>query len=319
MNTLLIAATLVLGADEPPKKPTSARPTALVLKIKGEVVAEGQKGKRRVELGDFLFPGETVSAAADAEALLVFLLRDEHRRLKPGARTTCSRDDCDPSDATEKLGGAAKLPRKNLTKIREIPVSAGGGVGVFRGDKLLTGPAIEPLAGTFVTTTRPAFRWPPVKNAREYLVELRDAGGQLLWKKTAKEAKLAYPEKEKPLQLGLGYLWTVRAALPDDETKVVVELSRFTLVDEAEEKDLQAVRKLAGSDAEADLLLAAAAFEGYHVLAEALEVFEKLARLYPKVARHHLALANYLDLAGRPEKAKESRERARLLGAPSRP
>jgi hypothetical protein len=319
MNTLLLAATLVLGADEPPKKPLSARPTALVLKVKGEVVAEGQKGKHRVEIGDFLFPGETVSAAANAEALLVFLLRGESRRLKPGTRTTCTRDDCDPAGATEKLDSTAKLPRRNLTKVREIPVGAGGGVGVFRGDKLLTGPALEPLAGTFVTTTRPAFRWPSVTNAREYLVELRDAGGQLLWKTTAKEPKLAYPEKEKPLQHGLGYLWTVRAALPDDETKLVVEMSRFTLVDEAEEKDLQAVRKLAGSNAEEDLLLAAAAFEGYHLLAEALEVFEKQARLYPKVARHHLALANYLDLTGQPEKAKAARAKAKQLGAPSRP
>src|ERR1051326_1938973 len=95
MSALLIVASFFLGADEPPKKPISARPMALVLKVKGAVSAEGKKGKRRVEAGDYLFPGETVSAGADAEALLVFLLRGERRRLKPGVRTTCTRDDCD--------------------------------------------------------------------------------------------------------------------------------------------------------------------------------------------------------------------------------
>src|SRR5688500_9638954 len=109
MNTLLITAALLLGADDG-RKPLSARPAALVLKVKGEVAAEGRLGaKRRVEAGDLLLPGETVSAAADGEALLIFLVRNERRRLKPGARATLTRDDCDPADAAERLGGETRV------------------------------------------------------------------------------------------------------------------------------------------------------------------------------------------------------------------
>src|SRR5262245_19105458 len=121
MNTLLLTATILLGLDEP-KKPLSARPTVLVLKVQGEVKAEGRLGRRRVEKGALLLPGETLTAAKDAEATLVFMLRGERRRLKSGARATLTRDDCDPADATEKDAGALKLHRRNLTKVREVEV-----------------------------------------------------------------------------------------------------------------------------------------------------------------------------------------------------
>jgi hypothetical protein len=315
MTIVFLAATVVLGFDDLPKKPHYARPTAMLLQVKGEVVAEGRLGKRRLEQGDFLLPDETVSAAADAEATLVFLKRRESRRLKPGGRATLTRDDCTPADALEKLDAPPKLLPANLTKVREVEVREGGGVGVVRGEKPAGEARVEPLSGTFITSTRPAFRWPGVPKALRYAVELRDAGGQLLWKATTKEAMLAYPEKEKPLAYGLGYRWGVRALLPEDEEKPAVEGSRFTLLFEDEVKEVETVQKLAASDAEEDLLLAAAAFEGYHLHDRALEVFEKLARLRPRVARYHEALANYYEHAGRADRVKEARETAKRLRA----
>jgi hypothetical protein len=74
-----------------------APPTALVLKVKGEV----RQGPRRVAEGDFLLPGQVVTSAAGAKALVVFLLSGQRGRLKPCGRTTLTRDGCDPADVVE--------------------------------------------------------------------------------------------------------------------------------------------------------------------------------------------------------------------------
>jgi hypothetical protein len=313
MGKLLIAVTLMLGADDVPEKPLSARPAALVVRVKGAVVAGGRVGRRRVGPGDFLLPGETVSAAADAEALLVFLLRGERRRLRPGARATLTRDGCDPAVAVEPVGPAG-LPREALTKVREVEVREGGGVGVVRGGAPATEARVTPLFGTFVPTDRPAFAWPPVEGAEGYILQLKDGSGRG-WKAMTKEAKLAYPERERPLEFGQKYLWTVKARLQDGGERTVVDESNFKVLLRGEPEELAAVRKLAEGGGVEGLLLAAAAFEGYGVYDEALRVFEKLARLQPGVARYQLALARYYRHAGRPDKAREALERAKKLGA----
>lgn len=311
MNPLLIA-TALLAFDEAPKKPLSARPTVLVLKVKGAVTAEGRLGTHRVEAGDYLLPGETVSAAPAAEALLVFLVKGERRRLKPGGRMTLTRDDGTPADAAERLG-PARLPRKNLTKVREVEIREGGGVGVVRGGRPTTEARIAPLYGTFVAADRLIFTWPAVDKAQRYILGFSD--GSRSWKVSIKQNRLDYAAKGKRFSSGQKYVWTVKALLPGGDEKPVVEESKFVVLSEEERQELAAVRKLAASDEPADLLVAAAACEGYGVLDEALTIFEKLARLQPKVARWQLALARYYRHAGRPDKAKEAQEMAKKLGA----
>src|ERR1700730_7587711 len=124
-SLLLLTTTWFLWSADAPQKPVSAGPAAMVLKVKGEVTSQGKGAKRRVDPGDFLLPGETVSAGSDAEALLIFLLPGERRRLKPGSRATLTRDGCEPADAAEMVAGEAKLSRKNLTKVREVEVREG--------------------------------------------------------------------------------------------------------------------------------------------------------------------------------------------------
>lgn len=316
MNMLWLAMVVFLDGKDAPKKPLSARPAALVLTVKGTVTARGRLPRpHRVEPGDFLLPGETITTAADAGAIVVFLLKGERRRFKSAIRATLTLDGCDPAGATELLG-AARLPRKNLTKVREVEVGEGGGIGVVRGGKPPAESRLTPLFGTFVMTDRPPFAWPAVDKAESYTVELKDAAGRRLWRTVAKEAKLDYPVGEKPLSTDAPkYLWTVKARLPDGDEKTVVNDSNFKLLFEGEGKALVPVRKLADSDDPADLLLAAAAFEGYGVLDEALKAFEKLARKQPTVARYQLALARYYRHGGRPDKAREALEQAKKLGA----
>jgi hypothetical protein len=282
MNLVLLTVRLLFGADDAPKKPQSARPTAIVIKVKGMVTAKGRDGQRPVGPGEYFLPGETVAAAADAEAMLVFLVPNERRRLRAGASATLTRDGCEPAHAVEPAG-PTKLSRKNLTKVREVEVREGGGVGVLRGGEPTTEARTTPLFGTFILTTRPTFTWPPVARAEAYGVELKDGAGRV-WKVDTREARLDYPAKEKPLQLGQKYLWSVNARLSGGEEKIVVDESNFKLVLKGESEALVPVRKLAESDDAEDLLLAAAAYEGYGVLDEALRVFEKLAQVQRGVA-----------------------------------
>ena len=303
MSTLLIASFL-LTFDEAPKKPLSARPTVLVLKVKGVVTVEGRLGKHRVEAGDYLLPGETVSAAADAEALLVFLVKGERRRLKPGGRLTLT-----ATAATLLTPPRSSAPpncraRTSPRSARSRSVRAAALVWV-RGGRPTTEARIAPLYGSFITTGRPTLTWPSLDKAESYLVNFSDGGRS--WKVSTKATRLDYPAKEKPLAPGQKYVWSVKALLPGGDEKAVVEESKFVVLSEDERRELEAVRKLAASDDPADLLLAAATYEGYGVLYEALAVFEKLARLQPKVARWQLALARYYRHAGRPDQAKEAR------------
>jgi tetratricopeptide (TPR) repeat protein len=107
----------------------------------------------------------------------------------------------------------------------------------------------------------------------------------------------------------------VKARLPDGDEKTVVDESNFKVLFKSELEELAPTRKLTASEGPADLLLAAAAFERYGILDEALKVFEKLASKQPKVIRYQLALARYYRHAGRPDRAKEALQKAKKLGA----
>jgi hypothetical protein len=316
MNLVLIATSLLPAADDPVPKPLKGKPAALVVKVQGEVLVEGKRGQRRVEAGDYLLPGQVVTAAANGGAVVVFVPSGERRRLKPGNRATLTRDGCTPADAVEVTAGPT-LPRKNLAKVREVEVSEGGGVGVLRGNRPSSMLRVKPLYGTFLLSDRPAFTWPAVARAAGYVVELKDAGGRSLWKEETREARLDYPEKQKALAQGQKYLWSVRARVPGGEDRLIVDESNFKLLLKGEPEALVGVQKLARGEDPEGLLLAAAAYEGYGAREEALRVFEKLARLQPKVARWQQTLARYYEAAGRADEAKAASARAKEPAEPA--
>ena len=86
MNTLVLAATVLFGLDDAPKKePMGARPVALVLRVQGEVVAvqrdsvgeanaaavdRVQRGDRHPQFADALLRIELVGLPADAPAIV---------------------------------------------------------------------------------------------------------------------------------------------------------------------------------------------------------------------------------------------------------
>jgi hypothetical protein len=313
MNLLLVSFALVLPREDDTARTSSAHAVAMVLKVQGDVVAEGRRGKRKVEPGDYLLATETIEAQQGAEALLVILARGQCQRLKPGSRAKLTRAGCDPAAAVEPAGNA-RLSHRNLIKVREIEVREGGGVGVLRGpEKLPAEPHVTPIYGTFLLTRRPAFTWPALAQATGYMVELKNAGGQSLWQANTKEPKLPYPADKKALELGLKYVWMVKARMPNDDLKVVIQESTFLMLLPGEPEELADVHRLAESDHVEDLVQAAAAYESYRVQDEALKVLEKLARLQPQVARYQRGLAIYYKRAGRVDEAETARKRAESL------
>jgi tetratricopeptide (TPR) repeat protein len=166
-----------------------------------------------------------------------------------------------------------------------------------------------------VLTLRPTLTWDAVPKAKGYEVELRDGNGnKVLWREKADKPLLEYPAKRNPLEYSASYQWKVTAKLggEDDPT---YEASVLLVVTKDEAKELDELKKLVESKDATDWLLAAVMYEAHGVYTEALALYEKLTRDFPKQANYHKALANYYERAGRTEEAEKERKEAKKLGA----
>jgi hypothetical protein len=308
MMYVLTTALFVLGADPAP-------PVAMVLTTQGNVTLERDSAKpHRLGAMDLLRPDDRLSAAADAEALLIFLADGQRERLKPKARATVGEKGCKPADAIERQEGA-KLPPPQLESLRELARSSRGAVGVLRGEAPPVPLLITPIYGATVLNERPALTWPATKDADIYKVQLLSGDGKrLIWKETTKEPHLAYPDKQKPLRQGVKYLWRVSARKGEDMEMEIVD-SKFSIVTKIEAEVLAKLKPLAQSDDPADWLLAAVIYEAHGVYGESLALYEKLAQKQPNEANYQVALASYYERGGRTDKAEAAKEKAKKLGA----
>lgn len=312
MVAFLLSAILLLAtsADAP------APPVAMVLIAKGGVTLERGKDKPRpLRAMDLLFSGDRLRVD-NGEAQMVFLHDGRRERLKPKSQAMIGDKGCTPADAVERLEDA-KLSSSNLESLRDL-ARGRGAVGVLRGDSPATPQVVMPMYGATVLLDRPTLTWTAVPKAEGYHVQLlsgregRDE--RILWRAKTKEPHLAYPEKEKPLTFGLKYRWRVSSVLSEDKEERLVE-SKFLIATEGEVKELARLKPLAESKDSTELLLAAATYEAHGVHGEALRLYEKLAERFPDEANFQVALASYYERAGRLDKAKAAKERARKLGA----
>jgi tetratricopeptide (TPR) repeat protein len=145
------------------------------------------------------------------------------------------------------------------------------------------------------------------------LLSGREGDDRPLWQASTNEARLTVTDGG-PLEEGKKYRWRVYALEEGGEERVLLE-SHFFICASEEVADLARLVQLAASSAPGDWLLAAAVYEGYGVYDQALSLYERLAKEVPEAAEVQVALACYYRRAGRPEKAKEARERAEKLGA----
>jgi hypothetical protein len=314
MTAVPLTLVLLLPAAEPPPA------VGLVLATRGSVSRErGDARPRRLGAGDHLRLGDRLRAGEDGEATLLFLGDGHQERLKPKAQATVGEKGCTPVGSVEPLEGK-KLPPAQLEGLRGLARSGRDAVGEPRGEQPDDPPPVRPMYGSMVLSDRPALSWPAVEGAESYPVRvLRGREGEderklLLWKAGAKKPRLAYPEKEKPLDRGLKYRWQVLARTEDGKDEKVVD-SIFLVATKGEVAELEKLKPLATSEDPAELLLAAAGYEALLVQDEALAVYEKLAAKVPDEPNFQLALAAYYERAGLTEKAAKARRRARELGA----
>jgi hypothetical protein len=304
MGALLLCVILAgAGAQTPP-------PVAMVLKTDGKaMVQRSGKQPERLWRSALLRPGDIVRTGDEGSALLIFLADGHYEQLLSSVQTTIATAGCQPAGVSVRVAGR-KLSGANLQSLRELAHSARVGVGELRGDTPAEPQRVTPLYGSAIETDRPSLTWPSDSNG-PFLVQLYGGGEgknrRLLWKKTATETKLRYPEKEKPLQPGRLYHWRVTTSGGEKQTLVN---SKFSVLTTEEMAALAAAKDLTGSTATTDWLLAAALFEAHGVYDQALRLYERLTQQLPEEAPLQLILANYYDRAGRPDLARQARLRA---------
>lgn len=88
----------------------------------------------------------------------------------------------------------------------------------------------------------------------------------------------------------------------------------FYFVTAAKADELKALEPLAKSSIPADVLLAAAIYEGNRVYEEALRLYERLCQLSPREPVYHAVRAALYEQVGRTEEAKEAWAKAAQLG-----
>jgi hypothetical protein len=293
-----------------------AEPVAMVLRAGPGATLRRGTAARPLRDMDLLLPGDRLDGGKGGASLVV--LSDGHfEQLLPGRSATLGKGGCAPPDAVKvQKRKLSAVNLKRLTNLARLAQKGRGAVGIIR-DREPDAPArVVPIHQSVVLSRRPALAWPAVPGAVGYDVRLyvgSAADRRLVWKASPKEPRLSYPAKSD-LAFGDRCYWEVTARLPGDGEKVVVR-SEFLVLASTSHERLAEVRRLAAGEGPDDWLLAAAAYEAYGALDEALALYEKLARARPEQANYRRALAYYYARAGLTEKAEAARAAARKLGA----
>jgi hypothetical protein len=243
--------------------------------------------------------------------------------MKANARVVVGGSGCTPEEAVERQEAVS-----TRVAYRDVPRLSGSdpAAAVVLRDPGMPDPppSVSPPFGSTALTDRPTLSWRAVRGAAGYRVrrvrgELNAAGGgaEAVWTAQTKEARLPYPEKEKPLACGKTHAWYV-SIRPGQEDEEIVWQSQFSVANRVEIDEAARVRLLAASDDPAEVLLAALIYQGYHASDEALAAFERLARLRPGEGHFQMALAHFYARAGRLEESRQALEQAKKLGPPVR-
>jgi hypothetical protein len=292
-----------------------AQGVARLLEVNGDVVIRPLAGEPRpAEVYGAVSAGEKLVLPANSSVVLGWHASGQLQRVSGAgeAQVGAQMVEAGAGVKVEPLSvPQQELVAKGVKALRDLP----SGPSVTRGvkDKPVR-PTIAPIFGSMVLTVEPTFSWPADKDATEYRVRLNDPSGQL-WvngPKQPRETKLPYPSN-KPLERGLSYQWVVLAKKGNQGEQQVAE-GEFTVAVEAEAREARELQTLAGQPNEFLLALVALRLEQQELFAEAIAVYEKLAKLSAKQPTYHAALSELYDRAGRRKEAAEARERAMKLG-----
>ncbi len=301
---------LALLCAQAPERP---RAVALVIPPRAAVrITPGPVQADRDGVVLYLYAGDRVTVK-EGQAVLLFFADNHRERLRPGEVTVGPRG-CEPAGRVERL----KPPQERAVQVglQELGPDGRIGAAVFRDDP---GKPVAPFSGTTVLTDRPAFTWRPAAKVIAYQFRLLKAGSNaLVWKAETKESRLAYPDKERPLQRGRQYVWKVTATTREKDYEGFADVvsSEFLVATAKEADELTKVRPLAASADLGDVFLAAVAYQAKGCLAEALAAYERLAEKAPQEPGYHRALAYLYERAGQADKAQAEREKGERGGGP---
>jgi hypothetical protein len=312
--SLLLSVLFSVGQATEPVAPVAK--VAMVLASKGNVaLARDEKKPERIGAMALLQAGDRITVSKGGEMVLVFLHDGHRERIKPTARATVAAKSCQPPDAVEQIA-AAKVPAATLDRLRSLTRDAVGAAGVLRGDEKPY--KTVPLYGANVLDPRPKLVWNVDTKAEAYKVELYRGKNPkeidiALWSATVKESSLTYPETQEPLEFGKEYHWKVKTMKGEDTIVPPIIVSPFKVAQKIDIDLVSNLKPLETSKDPSDWLQAAASYEAYNFYGEALLLYERLAKEFPKEVNCQSALASYYERAGRKDLAAKAKEREQEL------
>lgn len=305
--TALVVLSLVMTAAEP----TAA---AMILELRGDIEADRDGKRLRLDDGDLLLQGDKLSIP-DGASIKAY--------VRPAGPVVSLKG---PAEAVVEASGFRtsapvtirdpKLPTRAADGlIRQDSQSTLVGGLTLRGMKH---PLVHPVVGMTVSTQTPAFSWPKLDGATNYRLELITAAeGRIIpvWRLETKETRTDYPSGKKPLIRGQGYRWRVFATLADGSVQPLIPELPFTVLGPELAAELEKVQSLAHSDDPADWRLAAEIYRSWALYDEPLQLYEKLAKHHPESRRIWELLARYYEQAGDSERQKAAEEMLAKLKA----
>jgi hypothetical protein len=315
MTALLLAITLIS------QNPTEERPSpvAIVVEVVGKptrLIAGTVKPIRRL---DMLRPGDVVTTGPDQALTIVFSMDGHPEKLSGGVSITIAESggtDAKGQGKVERL--PSDLTEPNLKAFRQKIRGGKIGGGVFRANGPPR-PAVAPIDGTAVATTKPAFRWAAVSNASEYRLELLSgaiAGTEkVFWSRTTKSNEMDFPADAEPLSRGARYRWRVSAlSAADGVESPVVKESIFLVGPASFESQADSLLKLARKGDSAQQLLAAVTLESLGLLDELYPIYTRLAERAENDPNLWIKASDFAARAGHPQDAIKFKAKADALG-----
>jgi hypothetical protein len=309
----ILLATLVVTQDPTGDRPP---PVAVVVEVVGRPTRSVGGVSRAARRLDMLRDGDAV-AAGPGGGVTVFFVSDGHREKISENASIVVREAAGGDVKGKVERSPSTLSEPNLKAMREKVRGGKIGGGVFRASDAPR-PAVAPVEGTVVPTTKPTFRWPAVAGASHYRVELLSGaaigGEKVLWTRDATATDLAYPNDAPALVRLRLYRWRVSGVTPDGNESSVIKESRF-LVGPAElESQAAALTRLAREGEPADQLLAAVVLESLGLLDELYPLYTRLAERAQSDPNLWVKAADHAARAGRPQEAARFREKAEKMG-----
>jgi hypothetical protein len=296
-----------------------ARPVAIVLETTGKptlLVTMKSEPLRSLKL---LRPGDEVKAGAGDGVLILFVADGHMEKLSPASSILVQEKGGKATGIVEWV--PSRLDARNLDALRKrVNAEKLGGTIARSGDA--PKPAIAPINGAVVATDRPTLRWPAVKDAASYRVELLvDTGGadaELVWRRPSSEPILEYPADAKPLARTIVYRWRVTAVQPNKSEKTAIADVHFVVGTEAMETQAAELRKLAAGKQPADLVLAAAGFESLGMTDELYPLYKRLTQIVTADPCLWAMLGDSALKAGLKDESEKAWNEAYRLGWPKR-